>query len=192
MMGENEFLRYCNQNHIRFTDVTSELEIKHQGIGAYKMLFENSKAHKEALQHFITAFSFEYVATFEEPVEYFAEAVLYVERIEENWLLDDDLKATLQRIGSFEDEEGSNPLFVARFYVPNTRFNWYVVEGESREEDYVFFGYVELIQKEFDEFGYFALSELEGLHRERGVRVLRDYDFKPIRASEKVEWIKED
>ena len=192
-MDENELIEYCNKNDVKFVDITSKiLKEPYQGIGAYKLLFGTSRAQMKALQNVIDVFDFEYVATFEEPTEYGAEAVLFVKRDDEHWLLDENLKEKLRAIGSFENEGESNPTFVARFYVPNTRFNWFVVEGEPSGDDYVFFGYVELIQKEFDEFGYFALSELEELQSEIGVRVLRDYDFEPFKASEKVDWIKED
>ena len=59
-------------------------------------------------------------------------------------------------------------------YLPGTGWNWYVIEGEPEDGDYLFFGFVAGIA---DEFVHFRLSELEGHRGPSGQTVERDLTF---------------
>ncbi|MGJ5814489.1 DUF2958 domain-containing protein [Paludibaculum fermentans] len=87
-------------------------------------------------------------------------------------LLDDELRARLPSLYSQEGE--ADPVVHARFFLPGTRWTWWVTEGEARGDDFLFFGFVNGLE---DEFGYFCLSELVSAKTQLGLHVERDMTF---------------
>lgn len=88
-------------------------------------------------------------------------------------LLSDDLKKVLPRLRG--QEHSTDPTVYAIFFFPGSGWKWFVTEGESNGDDFIFFGYVIGFEAEF---GSFALSELEELNI-HGVRVEGVEDFEP-------------
>jgi hypothetical protein len=88
-------------------------------------------------------------------------------------LLTDELSARLPPLYSQEAEP--DPKVICRFFLPGTRWSWYVTEGSEREGDFLFFGFVVGLDSEF---GYFLLSELEAVRSPLfGLPVERDMNF---------------
>ena len=71
----------------------------------------------------------------------------------------------------------------AKFFLPGAGWTWYVTEGEEKEGDFLFFGFVVGLDSEF---GYFLLSELESVHRPLGLAVERDIAFTEGRLTDVV------
>ena len=96
-------------------------------------------------------------------------------------LLTDELRARLPPMYSQEAEP--EPWIYARFTMPGTGWDWYVMEGEAQEEDFLFFGFV---RGQESEFGYFLLSELESVRTPLGTAVERDLTFTEGRLTDVV------
>lgn len=64
-----------------------------------------------------------------------------------------------------------------RLYLVEFSWTWYVCEVEIREDDILFWGFV---QGDFGEWGYFTLSELASA----GLEIVIDPDFVPMTFSE--------
>ena len=97
-------------------------------------------------------------------------------------LLTDQLRARLPRLYSQEAE--ADPMVYAKFFLPGTGWTWYVTEGEERDGDFLFFGFVVGLESEF---GYFLLSELESVHSPNlGLPVERDLYFAEGRLTDVV------
>jgi hypothetical protein len=96
-------------------------------------------------------------------------------------LVDDRLRASLPPLYSQEAE--ADPMVHARFFLPGTTWSWYVTEGEPRDGDFLFFGFVVGL---VGEFGYFLLSELESVQTRLGWRVERDRTFHAGRLTDVV------
>jgi hypothetical protein len=72
-------------------------------------------------------------------------------------------------------QEGAEDHFVyIKYYFPAANWTWLVTEGEPRGDDFLFFGYVIGLEKEW---GYFTLNQLEEINF-RGLKVERDLYFK--------------
>jgi len=85
-------------------------------------------------------------------------------------------------IYSQENKKGDAEV-VCKFFSPVGAFTWYVLEGEKRDDDYLFFGIV--INNRFErEYGYFALSELESVRLPYGLTIERDEWFEKCKVSE--------
>ncbi len=103
----------------------------------------------------------------------------------------------------YSQENEADPMCVAKFFMPDGAFTWYVIEGATREkagcgfgvnchhrplseydpekDDVLFFGYVTGLEAEL---GYFTLSELTAIRGMVGLPVERDRYFDPTRLSE--------
>lgn len=93
-------------------------------------------------------------------------------------LLPEELKNALPKIS---DQEGNkNPTVYAVFQFPLSGWIWFVTEGKDVGGDFLFFGYVVGLEREW---GYFCLSELESVDID-GVKVCRDVDHVPRLLSE--------
>ena len=65
--------------------------------------------------------------------------------------------------------------FACKFFNPMGAGTWYVMEGEKQEDgDWRFYGYVELLEKEW---GYFMLSDLQSVSVGFGLGIERDIYF---------------
>lgn len=72
-------------------------------------------------------------------------------------------------------QEGAEDHFVyIKYFFPAANWTWFVTEGEPRGDDFLFFGYVIGLEKEW---GYFTLQQLEEI-KFRGLSVERDLYFK--------------
>ena len=90
-------------------------------------------------------------------------------------LLTNDIKRSLPGLYSTESTEAENKTILAKFFNPIGAGTWYVVEGDEQEDgDWVFFGLVDLLEKEW---GYFTLSELESVDVGLGLGIERDIHF---------------
>jgi len=96
-------------------------------------------------------------------------------------LLTEELRTRLPQLYSQEAE--ADPVIHAKFFLPGTGWTWYVTEGEEREGDFLFFGFVVGLESEF---GYFLLSELESVTTRLGLHVERDLAFREGRLTDVV------
>ena len=96
-------------------------------------------------------------------------------------LLDDQLRGRLPPLYSQEAEP--EPMVYAKFYLPGTRWAWYVFEGQPEGQDYVFFGFVSGRESEFAQF---RLSDLEAMRSLIGQEVQRDLTFAEGRLTDVV------
>ena len=87
-------------------------------------------------------------------------------------LLPEELKTRLPPLLS--QEAADEPTVYARYFLPGTNWNWFVMEGEPEDEDYLCFGFVTGIA---DEFGHFRLSELLSLRGPNNEAVELDRSF---------------
>ena len=89
-------------------------------------------------------------------------------------LLPDELRNALPPLDS---QDGVNdPIVHAKFMCRGSDCAWYVTEGSPQEDDFLFFGFVIGVEKEW---GYFSLSELTEAPPPWEFPIERDLDFKP-------------
>lgn len=89
-------------------------------------------------------------------------------------------------LGSQSETPVDRQRVLIRFYLPLTRWEWYVSEGSREGDDWIFFGYV---GGDSPEWGYFRLSEIQGpfdIPASVGgkvvpvpVETMRDEEFRP-------------
>ena len=70
---------------------------------------------------------------------------------------------------------------ICKFFNPIGSGNWYVIEGEEKEDDFIFFGLVDLHEQEF---GYFSLRELESTRLPLGMKIARDINFENYKVKD--------
>lgn len=93
-------------------------------------------------------------------------------------LLNDELLARFIAIGGQEEE--TNPVCVAKFFLPSHSATWYAIAYYPDERN--FFGYVTGLG--VDEYGYFNLDEIEALkHPIFDSSVERDEHFEEMPMS---------
>ena len=80
-----------------------------------------------------------------------------------------------------EGERNDNMILIAKFFTPDSQWTWYIIEGEQRGDDWLFFGYIVGLEREL---GYFTLSELESVRGPLGLKIERDIYWKPITLGE--------
>ena len=91
-------------------------------------------------------------------------------------ILIDELRATVPPLHS---QEGiRDPTIHLKFACSG--WIWYVTEGSSMDDDFIFFGFV---KGPGEEWGEFSLSELRGC-ADFGLSIERDGDFKAGRLSQ--------
>ncbi len=96
-------------------------------------------------------------------------------------LLTEELTKALPKL---REQEGSkDPIVYAKFFFPASEWTWFVTEGETENSDFLFYGYVIGFESEW---GYFSLSELEGVDI-HGLTIIATSDFSPARLSECLE-----
>ncbi len=93
-------------------------------------------------------------------------------------LLTDKAKTSLPKFRA--QEFSKDPIVYAVFFYPGSGWTWFVTEGESVDDDFLFFGFVIGFEPEW---GYFALSELEEVNID-GVKVERVAEFTPTPISQ--------
>ncbi|CAN5661726.1 hypothetical protein BH24ACI3_BH24ACI3_00760 [soil metagenome] len=93
-------------------------------------------------------------------------------------LFSEELKNALPKIS---DQDGNkNPIVHAVFSFPLSGWTWFVTEGKPIEDDFLFFGFVVGLEREW---GYFCLSELDSVDI-NGIKVCRYKDHEPKPLSE--------
>jgi len=91
-----------------------------------------------------------------------------------------------------QDKLGDQAIAHVKFFTPDSNWTWYATEASAELEDgsevplrdarsiqrvdVIFWGLVYGLEKEF---GYWRLSELEGIRGPFGLRIERDLDFEP-------------
>ena len=89
-------------------------------------------------------------------------------------LLPDQLKEKFKQYPLYsQDGKLEKAIVVCKFFNPFGSGSWYCLEGEPLgEDDFEFFGYVSLLEREY---GYFTLKELEGIQKsDSGATIERD------------------
>lgn len=74
----------------------------------------------------------------------------------------------------YEQEKTEDPQVYIKYFFPAGRWTWFVTEGERRGTDFLFFGYVIGLEREW---GYFSLSQLKEINI-HSLTVERDLDFR--------------
>lgn len=94
-------------------------------------------------------------------------------------LLTKEIIKKLPKLYATEDIELTEKLVICKFFNPCGVGTWYAIEGQEVDEDFIFFGLVDLHEKEF---GYFSLNELQAIKLPFGLSIERDIHL----SSEKV------
>lgn len=89
-------------------------------------------------------------------------------------LLPSELRAKLPPL--YSQEKVEDPVVHVKFFTPDSNWTWYATEGSPEDDDFIFFGYVIGLEKEW---GYFALSELTAARGPLGLPIERDLYFCP-------------
>jgi len=87
-------------------------------------------------------------------------------------LLPAELRSQLPKL--YAQEGAEDHLVYIKYFFPAANWTWFVTEGEPRGDDFLFFGYVIGLEKEW---GYFTLNQLEEVSY-RGLSVERDLYFR--------------
>lgn len=80
----------------------------------------------------------------------------------------------------YAQEKDQDPMVYAKFFTPDAGWTWYVTEGSPEGDDFIFFGYVIGLEREW---GYFSLNELQSVRGPLGLSIERDLYFTPQRFS---------
>ena len=87
-------------------------------------------------------------------------------------LVTKELEAKFKAHPLYSTDGQNKKEILARYFNPCGRGTWYVFEAEQREDgDWLFFGLVDLFEKEL---GYFTLSELKSVELPFGMSIERD------------------
>jgi hypothetical protein len=89
-------------------------------------------------------------------------------------LLTKEIVSQLPALRTTENTPLSEKKAVCKFFTPDSSWTWYAVEGEQEGDEFVFFGLVEGLEREW---GYFYLSELESVRGPMGLPIERDLHF---------------
>jgi hypothetical protein len=89
-------------------------------------------------------------------------------------LLTEELRARLPPL--YSQERVPDPVVHCKYFTPDSNWTWYVTEGADENGEFLFFGYICGLE---DEWGYFLLSELEGVRGPLGLAIERDIHFTP-------------
>lgn len=95
-------------------------------------------------------------------------------------LLTKEVTNKLPKLYSTENVPLSEKEVVCKFFNPCGAGTWYVIEGQEEDGDFIFFGLVDLHEKEF---GYFSLNELLAIKLPFGLRIERDIHFSAKKVS---------
>lgn len=90
-------------------------------------------------------------------------------------LLTKSLLKELPVLYSQEKISNEKKMVHAKFFFPMGSWTWFVMEGERKDGDFIFFGYIiGLVER----FGYFTLSDLKSISIS-GLTIERDLYFQP-------------
>lgn len=86
-------------------------------------------------------------------------------------LLTKAIKKALPRLYATDGMPLQDRIVVCKFFMADSSWIWYVLEGQAENGDFTFFG---IVYGDFTEMGYFTLSELQKIHGHLGLCVERD------------------
>jgi len=90
-------------------------------------------------------------------------------------MITETLKEIIPPLYSTENVPTEDKIFICKFFNPTGLGTWYIVEGEEQDDgDWLFFGLVDLHEKEW---GYFTLNELKSVRGAFGLGIERDIFF---------------
>jgi len=89
-------------------------------------------------------------------------------------LLTEKIKKALPKIHATEGISLIEKMVICKFFNPCGKGTWYAVEGQLEEDDFIFWGLVDLHEQEW---GYFSLKELEAIRLPFDLRIERDIFF---------------
>lgn len=89
-------------------------------------------------------------------------------------LLTQAIKKKLPKLYETESIPLEEKEAICKFFNPCGTGTWYVIEGEEQDGDFIFFGLVDLYEKEL---GYFSLNELQSIRLPLGLKIERDIHF---------------
>lgn len=89
-------------------------------------------------------------------------------------LLTKELTTKLPKLYSTDSIPLEEKEIICKFFNPCGAGTWYVLEGEAQDDDFIFFGLVDLHEKEL---GYFSLNELQSVRLPFGLKIERDIHF---------------
>ena len=98
-------------------------------------------------------------------------------------LLTKELSEKLPALRSQKERPHEKKTVHAKFFFPAGKWTWFVMEGEAKEDDFLFFGYIITIT---ERFGYFTLKNLESIQI-AGLTIERDLYFQPGRLTDVLE-----
>ena len=76
-------------------------------------------------------------------------------------LITKQIEKELEKYPLYSTDGQKEKKVIVKFFNPYGAGRWYVCEGQKQDNgDWLFFGYVELLEKEW---GYFTLSELQSI-----------------------------
>lgn len=81
----------------------------------------------------------------------------------------------------YSQEKNKDPTVQVKFFCPWNQWTWYITEGQTEDDDFIFFGYVVGHAREW---GYFVLSDFESITGPGGLKIERDIHFTPRNASQ--------
>lgn len=94
-------------------------------------------------------------------------------------LLTEELRSQLPAL--YSQENTRDPMVHCKFFTPDSNWTWYVTEGSSEDEEFIFFGFVCGFE---NEWGYFSLGELQSARGPLDLPIERDIYFKQAPFSE--------
>ena len=89
-------------------------------------------------------------------------------------LLTSEVRKKLPKLYATENIPTREKEIICKFFNPCGSGTWYVIEGGPKDDDFIFFGLVDL---HHEEFGYFSLNELKSLTLPYGLKIERDLYF---------------
>jgi hypothetical protein len=92
-------------------------------------------------------------------------------------LLPSEVRENLPKL--YEQEGTDDPVAHLKFFFPSADWTWFVTEGQMEGDDFIFFGYVIGMTREW---GYFSLRELEEINVHH-LTIERDLFFEPEKLS---------
>ena len=96
-------------------------------------------------------------------------------------LLTKEIIKKLPKLYATESIPLADKEIVCKFFNPCGVGTWYVLEGQVEGDDFLFFGLVDLHEKEF---GYFSLNELQSIRLSFGLTIERDIHFSSKKVSD--------
>lgn len=96
-------------------------------------------------------------------------------------LLTQEITKKLPRLYATKDVPKGEKVVICKFFNSCGQGTWYAIEGQEEGDDFIFFGLVDLFEKEM---GYFSLGELESARLPFGLKIERDIHFEGCKLSD--------